>query len=93
MILGYGHIGDGNLHINICVKRDSEALHKQVIDEKEIFEYVIKLGGSMSAEHGMGIQKTHFLALQKSEEVIEVFKEIKRVFDPKGIMNPYKVLP
>lgn len=57
-----------------------------------VFEYVKRVRGSVSAEHGIGLQKTKYLSYSKTPEMIEYMKLIKNVFDPKGIMNPYKVL-
>lgn len=56
-------------------------------------QYVRDVKGSVSAEHGIGLQKRDYLNYTKSEPMIEYMKLIKDVFDPKGIMNPYKVLP
>ncbi len=58
-----------------------------------VFEYVRRVRGSVSAEHGVGLQKAQYLNYSKSNQMIKYMKEIKRVFDPNGIMNPYKVLP
>ena len=61
--------------------------------EPFVMEYVKKAKGSVSAEHGIGFQKTSFLEYSKSKPMIDYMKRIKSVFDPNGIMNPYKVLP
>lgn len=86
-VLGYGHIGDGNLHINICLTED------QSFDDESLFKEVTSKQGSISAEHGVGLRKKQYLHLQKSGVAIEMFRKIKEVFDPHGIMNPYKVIP
>ena len=88
LIIGYGHIGDGNIHINICVKEGQQV---EITDE-EVFKEVVKKGGSISAEHGVGIYKPQYLALQKSQAILNIYKQIKAIFDPNGIMNPYKVV-
>jgi len=49
--------------------------------------------GSISAEHGVGLHKPHFLHLQKSPQILQIYRDIKKLFDPNGIMNPYKVIP
>ena len=85
-ILGYGHIGDGNLHINVCTQNN------ETINDREVFERVTKYKGSISAEHGIA-NKIEYLHLQKSPEVLDIHKKIKTMFDPKGIMNPYKCIP
>jgi FAD/FMN-containing dehydrogenase len=89
LIIGYGHIGDGNIHINICVKEGQ----KVEMTEGEIFQEVVGKGGSISAEHGVGIHKPQYLHLQKSEHILGIYRQIKNIFDPNGIMNPYKVIP
>lgn len=60
--------------------------------EPFIFEYVSKLNGSVSAEHGIGFKKTKFLHYSKDASVISLMKQIKRMMDPNHILNPYKVL-
>ncbi|EAR83770.1 FAD linked oxidase family protein (macronuclear) [Tetrahymena thermophila SB210] len=91
--VGYGHIGDGNLHINIsCLDKTKEQqLENQI--EPYIFEWLSKKGGSISAEHGLGLMKADYLHLQKKPEVIDCMKNIKKIFDPNLILNPYKILP
>jgi FAD/FMN-containing dehydrogenase len=95
-LTGYGHIGDGNVHLNICIpgydNHDLQDRLYQVVDSY-VFEYVKRAKGSVSAEHGIGLQKVQYLNYSKSEAMIHYMKQIKQVFDPKGIMNPYKVLP
>eukprot|EP00762_Andalucia_godoyi_P008003 ANDGO_03503.mRNA.1 mitochondrial Probable D-2-hydroxyglutarate dehydrogenase len=81
----YGHYADGNLHVNV-VGTFSEAA------ENEIYDAVCKYGGSVSAEHGIGLMKKAALKKQKSAEAIRIMRGIKSVFDPHGIMNPEKVI-
>ncbi|PPQ67357.1 hypothetical protein CVT24_011540 [Panaeolus cyanescens] len=89
-VLGYGHVGDGNLHLNVC----ADAYLPEIQDALEpyIYEVVSKYRGSISAEHGIGAMKTHALPYSKSATSIELMKKIKHIFDPQGIMNPGKVL-
>ena len=95
-VTGYGHIGDGNVHLNVCTPGyDNHELQdrlSQVVDTF-VFDYVKRVRGSVSAEHGVGLQKAQYLNHSKSYAMISYMKAIKGVFDPKGIMNPYKVLP
>lgn len=56
-----------------------------------LFQRVIQLKGSMSAEHGLGILKSKYLTLSKQDNVVQLMKHLKKTFDPNGIMNPYKV--
>lgn len=58
-----------------------------------IFEWTAKHGGSLSAEHGLGLAKRNYLHYAKRAEVIENFRELKNLYDPKSILNPYKYLP
>lgn len=82
--------GDGNLHIDVAISGYTEELASQL--EPFIFEYVSKLNGSISAEHGIGLQKKKYLHLSKDESVIELMRGIKQFMDPNGILNPYKVI-
>ncbi|PVU95200.1 hypothetical protein BB561_001971 [Smittium simulii] len=90
-VTGFGHIGDGNLHLNVIVEKYQDSFTTTL--EKFIFEYIQNLKGSISAEHGIGLLKPDFLHYSKSKEAIELMTIIKNSIDPKGIMNPYKVLP
>jgi FAD/FMN-containing dehydrogenase len=93
---GYGHIGDGNIHLNVSLKGyQDESLQKaayQLIDPF-VMDYVRQHRGSVSAEHGVGVQKPKYLNYSKTKEAIDLMKQIKSAFDPNGIMNPYKVIP
>lgn len=90
----FGHIGDGNLHIDI-LKPDnmdkSEFIKKCKESDKVLFSVVSKYNGSISAEHGVGMLKRDYLPYSRSTEEIEIMKGIKRVFDPKGLLNPGKI--
>jgi len=90
-VVGYGHVGDGNMHLNITTPEYSQ----EVMDGIEPFLYEWTSGhrGSISAEHGLGFKKRNFIHFSKSDSAVFLMKQIKQVFDPKGIMNPYKVLP
>ena len=95
-VVWFGHIGDGNLHLNILKPADMAANEfKQRCEHvnAEIFAEVQALGGSISAEHGVGLQKKGFLHYSRSEEEIALMRSVKAVFDPNGVMNPGKVLP
>lgn len=84
-------LGDGNLHLNICSPQFSSELLAKI--EPFVFEWVNKHNGSISAEHGIGFKKTKFLKFSKSDAAIRTMSQIKKMMDPKGILNPYKVLP
>jgi FAD/FMN-containing dehydrogenase len=93
-VLWYGHIGDGNLHLNIL---KPEALAREdffakcAVVNKWVFEIVEKYNGSISAEHGVGMTKRDYLQYSRSPAEIACMKAIKAVFDPNGIMNPGKI--
>lgn len=88
--VGYGHIGDGNLHLNVAAKEYSKFIEKCL--EPFVYEVVAELQGSISAEHGVGLQKKNRLHYSKSPLEIKVMKEIKNHFDPHGVLNPYKYI-
>ena len=93
-IVWYGHIGDGNLHLNI-LKPDAMPMEEfqQRCGEvsTQVFEIVQRHGGSVSAEHGVGLLKKDYLHYSRSPLEIDIMRQIKRVFDPHGIMNPGKI--
>ncbi|CAE6884355.1 D-2-hydroxyglutarate dehydrogenase [Pseudomonas marincola] len=93
-IVWFGHIGDGNLHLNI-LKPESltkdEFFAKCATVNKWVFEIVQKYNGSISAEHGVGMTKRDYLHYSRSAAEIGYMKAIKAVFDPNGIMNPGKI--
>ena len=90
----FGHIGDGNLHLNILkpenMSKDDFFSECQVVNQV-VFETVQKYGGSVSAEHGVGMTKKPYLHYSRSETEIEYLKQIKQVFDPNNIMNRGKI--
>ncbi|MET1078948.1 MAG: FAD-binding oxidoreductase [Pseudomonas sp.] len=95
-IIWFGHIGDGNLHLNIL---KPEHLTKDAFFaicagvNTQVFETVQKYNGSISAEHGVGMTKRDYLTYSRSPEEIACMRAIKAVFDPNGIMNPGKIFP
>jgi glycolate oxidase subunit GlcD len=87
----WGHAGDGNLHSTFLVARDdTAALDRAGSAAEELFELALRLGGSVSGEHGIGSVKRGGLALQSTEATRALHEEIKRAFDPKGLLNPGK---
>jgi len=89
-VIGYGHVGDGNLHLNVIADAYTPEIQNAL--EPFIYELVASHRGSVSAEHGIGAMKTHALHYSKSAVSIDWMKKIKQLFDPRGIMNPGKVL-
>jgi D-lactate dehydrogenase (cytochrome) len=90
-IYGYGHVGDGNLHLTIPALRDDQKLVEKVDDF--VYAWTAKYQGSISAEHGVGLMKSPYLAYTKSATMIQSMRKIKDLFDPNQIMNPYKIFP
>ncbi|WAJ37185.1 FAD-binding oxidoreductase [Pseudomonas sp. GOM7] len=93
-VLWYGHIGDGNLHLNILKPENlakEDFFAKCAVVNKWVFEIVEKYNGSISAEHGVGMTKRDYLQYSRSPAEIACMKAIKAVFDPNGIMNPGKI--
>jgi FAD/FMN-containing dehydrogenase len=93
-IIWFGHIGDGNVHLNI-LKPDAlpkEAFFRQCEEVSyDIFDAVKAYGGSVSAEHGVGLLKKPYLQYSRSESEIGYMRALKQVFDPNKVMNPGKI--
>ncbi len=88
----FGHAGDGNIHVNVMVDgSDPEELEKGHKAIREIFELVVELGGTLSGEHGIGLSKAEFMEIAFSPAELQLFKSIKKAFDPNGILNPGKM--
>ena len=93
-VVWFGHVGDGNLHINILKPETMEKEHflkKCETVNNMLFSVVKKHSGSISAEHGVGLLKKPYLHYSCSEEELLYMKAIKKIFDPKGILNPGKI--
>lgn len=93
-IINFGHAGNGNIHVNLLLDPDvpeqsSKAHH--CLDE--IFSLVLKLNGTLSGEHGVGLEKRDFVDRELDANSLELMRNIKRQFDPNGILNPDKMLP
>jgi len=90
----FGHAGDGNIHVNIMVNRDdADERDRARRAERQLFERVVALEGSISGEHGIGFAKAPYLGIELSETEIALMKRVKRAFDPNGILNPGKIFP
>jgi glycolate oxidase len=90
--LTYGHAGDGNLHVNFLWDDDSERPRVNRSIEL-LMRATIELGGTLSGEHGIGLTKAPYLPLEQSSDLIELQRDLKRVFDPKELLNPGKIFP
>lgn len=90
-ILSFGHAGDGNFHVSIMIKDTVEDRHKAEEAVKDIFAETVRLGGTLSGEHGIGTSKAPYLDMELSPDVIATMKSIKTLFDPNNILNPGKI--
>jgi glycolate oxidase len=88
----FGHTGDGNVHTNVMVDgsdpKQLEIGHKAI---EEIFQATVDLGGTLSGEHGIGLSKAPFMTMAFSDEELNLFRQIKKAFDPNNILNPGKM--
>lgn len=89
----FGHLGDGNLHVNILREDLDEEYWNTKVNEGigEIFKLTVSLGGTLSGEHGIGIAKRPYMPIAMSEVNLNLMRGIKKVFDPNGILNPGKI--
>lgn len=90
-ILSVAHLGDGNLHFNGMPSSDDPEIHKAIY--RAVEDTALALGGSFSAEHGIGLMKRSSMARGKSPEALAAMRAIKAALDPNGILNPGKLLP
>lgn len=86
--VGYGHVGDGNLHLNVAVRQYTKEVEKCL--EPFVYEFVSSKHGSVSAEHGLGFQKKNYIGYTKNEQEVKMIKQLKNFYDPNSILNPYK---
>ena len=93
-IVNFGHAGDGNIHVNIMVDRaNKEEYQKGLSLVEKVFQETLSLGGTISGEHGVGLTKANYIGMEISKTELEIMESIKRVFDPKNILNPGKIFP
>lgn len=89
----YGHAGDGNLHVNIIKGNSSDDFWENDLSKaiREIFQLTVSLGGTLSGEHGIGYVQKHYMDIAFNDTQLRLMKQIKNIFDPKGILNPGKM--
>jgi glycolate oxidase len=92
VVATYGHAGDGNLHCNVMYDRADERPRVEAA-VAEILRAAVDLGGTITAEHGVGLAKRDFLEYEQGREVVALERRLKAVFDPLGILNPGKIFP
>jgi len=90
----YGHIGDGNLHVNILKRGIPDDVWQQRLPTlvHALYSKVVSVGGKISGEHGIGLAKRQYLSMSVSPEEIALMRNVKRMLDPNNILNPGKVL-
>jgi glycolate oxidase len=90
----FGHAGDGNLHVNFMTdSRDKAKMHRVEQAVEKLFDLTLKLGGTLSGEHGIGTTKARFMEKEVGKSGIGFMKKVKQAFDPEGIINPGKIFP
>ena len=92
-ILGYGHLGDGNIHVNVLrmdMAHDLWEIKKPLVTEA-VFAQAIRMGGTLSGEHGIGLTKKAYMPLMFSAADLAIMRGVKAAFDPKGLLNPGKI--
>ncbi|KAK9869548.1 hypothetical protein WA026_003302 [Henosepilachna vigintioctopunctata] len=89
-VFGFGHLGDGNLHLQISLKEFSQEMINYI--EPYLYKRVKELKGSISAEHGIGFLKKQYLPMVQSNVNVALMRDMKKLLDPNCILNPYKVI-
>jgi len=93
-IVCFGHVGDGNIHVNLMIDAANPVEKtKAEKTKRRIFELAIEMGGTISGEHGIGIMKQEFLPMALEPPLIAAMKAIKAALDPNNILNPGKIFP
>ena len=93
-IVNFGHAGNGNIHVNLLFNPDDEIQNKNAhLCLDAVFDLVLELDGTLSGEHGVGIEKRDFVDREIEPVTLALMKRIKKDFDPKGILNPGKMFP
>ncbi len=89
----YGHVGDGNIHVNLLMADDRPHWHDDMEQvQRELYETVRQLGGTLSGEHGIGLKRKAYLPQFLDSAQLDLMRRVKSAFDPKGIMNPGKLV-
>lgn len=87
-----GHVGDGNIHPQVALNLDNDEEFKRYIRAKsEMYELAVSLGGTISAEHGVGLEKISYIESTIDKKALDYMKSIKKMFDPNNILNPGKI--
>jgi glycolate oxidase len=89
LIVTFGHAGDGNIHVNILIEEEERLNAMKAV--KDVFTAVLRMQGSISGEHGIGLSKANYLPMEVGQHALEAMKKIKRALDPNNILNPGKI--
>ncbi len=93
-VVSFGHAGNGNLHVNIMVHPDdADEMARGRACREALIQSVLDLAGSLSGEHGIGSEKRHFVGRELDDDTLAMMRDVKSLFDPRGILNPGKKLP
>jgi glycolate oxidase len=93
-IISFGHAGDGNMHVNILTdKGDRDHFARAQKAVEEVFRITLKLGGTLSGEHGIGLAKAKYIESEIGKRGVELTRALKKLFDPNNILNPGKIIP
>lgn len=94
LVVSFGHAGDGNLHVNIMHDASDPAQAQAAAQAvTDVFAHTLNLGGSLSGEHGVGIAKLGYVGAEMDPTALMLMRQVKQAFDPKGLLNPGKLLP
>ena len=94
LIVNFGHAGNGNIHVNLLLDSQEPAARKNAqacLDE--VFSLVLTLKGTLSGEHGIGLEKRDYVSRELDKNTLQLMHDIKRQFDPNNILNPGKIPP
>ena len=93
-IVSFGHAGNGNLHVNLLgIPRAQGELQRMETCLQELFSLVLGLDGTLSGEHGIGLEKRQYVSMEIEPNAMQLMQQIKLQFDPKNILNPGKLFP
>jgi glycolate oxidase len=94
-IISFGHSGDGNVHVNVLKDEIADQRWEELVPvvTEEVYRLALSLGGTLTAEHGVGATRRQYLRLALEESQIEVMRRIREAFDPHRILNPGKIFP
>ncbi|TAN45031.1 MAG: FAD-binding protein [Nitrospirae bacterium] len=93
-IVCFGHAGDGNIHVNIMIdKTKKEEYQKGLELVRDVFDITLRLGGSISGEHGIGLVKMPYIGMEVKEKELQLMRGVKKLFDPEALLNPGKIIP